>query len=341
MQRFERIIGLLLLLRTEQKTSAATLARRFEVSTRTIHRDIEMLSALGVPVYAQRGRGGGIRLLSGYFLPPVMLTTGEATSIILGLTALGSLRSRPFDGDIELARRKIVAALPDHLRALMENVERAVGFESWPVDTFHPEQPDRRGDDVPGSPADAESKAVTAFLQALFGRQRVRMRYESPYRRHPADLLADPAAVFWDRDRWYLVGWQLVDDTGRRIWRADRVTRISASGQASSRGELDVRDLLDRDWLRPAMRHWAAEAPVILEITSRQRDLLMRDWYYRHAIYDDQPDGRVRMTWGEDDPEAAFALLRWLGPGAELIEPVAWRDRLRQDLLRMADAYRE
>src|SRR4051794_25257718 len=95
MNRFDRILGILLLLRGGKSISADDLARRFEVSRRTIYRDMDTLSGLGVPVYAERGSAGGYQLLEGYFLPPLMFTTGEAISVILGLTLWRSLQERP------------------------------------------------------------------------------------------------------------------------------------------------------------------------------------------------------------------------------------------------------
>jgi hypothetical protein len=66
---------------------------------------------------------------------------------------------------------------------------------------------------------------------------------------------------------------------------------------------------------------------------------LRRDWYYRHARYEPLPDGRVMLTFGEDEPAAALELLRWLGPEAELVAPAAWRAMLRADLRAMLAAH--
>src|SRR5271168_384107 len=85
MTRIERAFGILLLLSDGSSVTATTLARRFEVSVRTIYRDVEMLSASGVPVYAERGAGGGYRLHEGYFLPPVAFRRDEIVAILLGL----------------------------------------------------------------------------------------------------------------------------------------------------------------------------------------------------------------------------------------------------------------
>src|SRR5579883_1135860 len=139
MQHFDRVLGILLFLRSTSSTSAAELARQFDVSTRTIYRDLETLSALGVPVYTERGRNGGVRLLPGYFLPPLMFTQQEVIALLPGLTLQRSLHAIPFPIEREMAEKKLLAALPDSLRSLLAKAEQLVGFEQTPKDIFHPE----------------------------------------------------------------------------------------------------------------------------------------------------------------------------------------------------------
>src|SRR4051794_37389721 len=117
--RFERAFGILLLLRSGNRLSATELARRFEVSIRTIYRDVDMLGMLGVPVIAEAGRNGGFRLQEGYFLPPVMFSLGEAVSLLLGAAMLRGLRVRPFAADLDSGEEKLVAAMPSHLRSVL------------------------------------------------------------------------------------------------------------------------------------------------------------------------------------------------------------------------------
>jgi predicted DNA-binding transcriptional regulator YafY len=66
---------------------------------------------------------------------------------------------------------------------------------------------------------------------------------------------------------------------------------------------------------------------------------LKQDWYYRHARYEDLAGDQMLMTFGQDDQEIVFELLRWLGPGAELLAPVEWRTVLRAELAAMLAVY--
>jgi predicted DNA-binding transcriptional regulator YafY len=350
--RLDRALGILLLLRAGEGLSAAALARRFEVSPRTIYRDVETLSTLGVPIYAQRGRGGGFRLLEGYFLPPVTFTQSEALVLVVGLALLCSLRAKPFAADLQTARDKLVAAVPDALRAILVNLQRHIGFEMLQEDIFHPEPADHAHGSERASasePAMAEDEIIGVFVRAVVSRAPLALRYRSPYRAETEILAVAPLGAFWDRGYWYLVG--MSGDEGRspRLWRADRVLSVRPQQVAPVEApevpeqmptDFDVRDYLDRRWLAGAMRQWAKEAPVRVRLARQQAERLRRDWYYRWAEFESTDDGGVSMTFGEEDPQTVLELLRWLGPGAELLAPQSWRTALATQLSEMLARYR-
>lgn len=358
--QIDRALEILLLLRSGKTLSAATLAERFEVSTRTIYRDIETLSAAGVPVYAAMGRDGGFRLLEGYFLPPVMFTENEAASLLIGLTLLRRLRVAPFPAAIATAEQKLLAALPEQLAAHLAQAPQLIGFERIPPDLFllkwQPDQPKPEPKAVEATLAH-ESEMVGTFLRALFAGHQVALTYHSPYSGQTRQYSVQPSGLLWDRDWWYLVGQRVVaapvpekpDETAQEpwLWRADRVLSI-ATGPPVSRqsatpvtAAFTINDLLGRTWLANAMQKWRGEAPVQVRITAQQAAILRQDWYYRYADYSERADGDWLMTFGEDNPQLVLDLLRWLGPGAELLKPQAWRADLYEELLRMAALYAE
>jgi predicted DNA-binding transcriptional regulator YafY len=342
MNRFDRLLGILLALRAGGLVSTTALAARFEVSARTIYRDLDLLSALGVPVYAQRGRGGGVRLMEGYFLPPIMFSPGEATALVLAVALLRSLRAVPFVDELGGAEHKLRAAAPEQLRALVERVERVVGFEAPPEDIFHTDGPTSAAETPLDHDARQTGQAVTTFLSAIIAQRRVALRYRSPYWRDGQERMLEtaPLGVFWDRERWYLAGAASDDHAKVRLWRADRVGHISVTAATvPEQPDFDIRALLGRTWLGRAMRDWTAQAPVRIALSERLRARLAHDWYYQHAAYSSLPDGRVLLEYSDDDQPAVFALLRWLGPEAELLEPREWRAAFAAELRGMFATY--
>ena len=98
MKELDRILGILLALQSQRRISARQMAERFGVSTRTVYRDLQTMSLLGIPIYAERGRNGGIRLLEGYFLPPLMFTRSEAIALLLGIIPPANVARRAVRG---------------------------------------------------------------------------------------------------------------------------------------------------------------------------------------------------------------------------------------------------
>jgi predicted DNA-binding transcriptional regulator YafY len=218
--RADRLIRLVLLLQARGQMTAADLARELEVSVRTIYRDLDALSAAGVPVYAEPGPGGGCRLLDGYRFPLRGLRPEEAEALLI-LGVPGALRELGLEGAATAAHRQIrVTAATDarplvhldmprwfrgheevpHLRALAEALrrQRCLALE------YRPGGPDPARVRVVG-PLGLVNKAGTWYLVAAARGGRPTVFRVG--RIGAARLLAEPferpagfeLAVFWER----------------------------------------------------------------------------------------------------------------------------------------------
>lgn len=128
--RASRLLSLQMLLETRGRMSAQALAEALEVSVRTLYRDVDQLSAAGVPIYAERGRYGGFALLPGWKTTLTGLTPSEAQAVFLsGLP--GPAQDLGLGGDVAGARLKLLAALPAAWRDDAQRVSTRLHLDPW------------------------------------------------------------------------------------------------------------------------------------------------------------------------------------------------------------------
>ncbi|WP_053709972.1 helix-turn-helix transcriptional regulator [Streptomyces sp. NRRL B-3648] len=198
----DRLLSILLFLQTRGRVPARELADRLEVSVRTVYRDVEALSAAGVPVYAERGRRGGIALLPGYRTDVTGLTADESRALFV-LAAQGAHAALGLDAALGSALRKVMAALPAPHRPAAEVTSRRVLVDAtrW----------------MSGPRQDAD---LDVLQDAVFSDRRLELRYRHSGEREPRTYTVDPYGLVAKAGVWYLVA----DRRGRpRMFRADRV----------------------------------------------------------------------------------------------------------------------
>jgi len=192
--------------RSPRPTSTTVLADRFEVSTRTIERDVLALQEAGVPIHAETGRTGGYVLDAARTLPPVNFTAAEAAAVAV---ALHGARGTPFATSARSALTKMMAAMAD------DDVTAARDLGGR-VLTFAPrDAPDRVG--VPEDPT-----VPRAVEQAIVDRLVLRITYTDKHD-EPTQRTVEPVAVVQVGARWYLTAWCRLRD-GVRSFRLDRIT---------------------------------------------------------------------------------------------------------------------
>ncbi|MGW3887348.1 helix-turn-helix transcriptional regulator [Micromonospora chokoriensis] len=306
--RASRLISLLLLLQARGSMTAGELARELEVSERTVYRDVLALSAAGVPVYADRGRDGGYRLLGGYRTRLTGLTRDEAEALFLsGLH--GPAGDMGLADAVAAAELKVLAALPPALR----------------------DAPARAGQrfhlDVPGWFRETPPPPWLTDLARAVWRDRV---VELRYRRGDREVTrrVQPYGLVLKSGAWYLVG-RVDDDT--RTYRVDRVTGVEVAEESFARDEgFDLAGHWREQagsFLRTMLR---AEATVRLSPAGLRR---LRHLVDAPFVYDEvvaaagEPDGQgwVVARLPVESVEVAYHQLLGLGPEVEVLDPPALR----------------
>jgi predicted DNA-binding transcriptional regulator YafY len=301
--RATRLVSLLLLLQLRGQLTAAELADHFEVSVRTIHRDVEALGAAGVPVEAVRGPAGGYRLAGGYRTKLTGLTAAEAEALFVAPAPAAELG---LGGVLTNARLKVLAALPAELQ---ERASRAGRY-------FHL---DTRGwfraeDTVPHLPT---------LAAATWRGKRLSTRYREG--RKVVQRTLDPLGLVLKGGAWYLVARR---SAGMRVYRVSRFASVRARDETFERPEgFELAAYWD-EWSR-AFEESLPRVEVKVRASELARRFLPQDLQGEDGVY----------VVGFQSLEDAFRELLKFGPDAEVLEPARLRARLAATAREVAALY--
>lgn len=289
--RATRLVSLLLLLQMRGQLTALELAGHFDVSVRTIHRDVESLAAAGVPVEAVRGPAGGYRLAGGYRTKLTGLTADEAEALFVAPAPAAELG---LGGVLANARLKVLAALPAELQ---ERAGRAGRYFHLDTRRWF-----RAEDTVPHLPT---------IAAATWQGRRLATRYRE---RRVVQRTLDPFGLVLKGGAWYLVARRSV---GMRVYRVSRFASVRMREDAFERPEdFDLAEYWE-DWSR-SFEASVRQVEVKIRASDVVRRLLPEDLRGERGVY------VVRF----DSLDDAFRELLKFGTDAEVIAPVELRERI-------------
>lgn len=294
--RADRLVAAVLLLQARGRVTAAELAEDLEISVATARRDLEALSAAGIPVYPQPGRGGGWSLVGGARTDLSGLTAAESQALFLMLGPAAS-------GGPELssALRKLVRALPATFRADAEAAARAVV-----------------SDPAGWGERDREPPALVQSLQqAVVGRRKVRFDYSGKGR------LVDPYGLADKDGVWYLIAGTVA---GQRTFRVDRISAAETTDLPSQLpDDFDLREQWARVVEEMEQRRSLVSATVLID--ARYLSVL-RSHFGRHCAVIGEQDGRVEVTVAAHWARSIAEQLAGWGDMVEVVEPESVRAEL-------------
>jgi predicted DNA-binding transcriptional regulator YafY len=319
--RADRLVSLVLLLRRRGRLSAATLAGELEVSTRTVLRDIEALSAAGVPVYAERGRHGGFALLPGFQTELTGLNHDEALALLIAGSRRGA-QAFGLGSALASAMLKVVDALPEGQRDIAAGAARRLLVD--PETDLLSRRP--AAEEVPDA-------VVAEVRRAVLAGHRLRLHYAA-VDQAPKWRTVDPIGLVTVRGQGYLLATRSGED---RTYRLSRIRAAEELAEPAQRPDLVD---LDRAWQERSTRFRTGgdQVTVLLRVDPARREDLVATALAVRAEEADS-DGRLLMEVTFQDPRHAEWALWQLAANAEALSPQWLRDFLHDRAAAIAARY--
>ena len=306
MNRTDRLLAIVLELQASGWQRAEDLAARFEITKRTVYRDMQALSEAGVPVVAVPGQG--YSLAPGYFLPPLAFTLDEATMLLLGADFVAQNFDAQYRAAVQAASRKIEAVLPEARRAQVQAFQRAIRFIA--------------GGTGEGA-APQEQRWLPAVRRAILEQRTVRFQYHARGSGDSTERArqADPYGLANVGGAWYLVGF----DHLRHALRHFRLERMEGL------------TLLDKTFQRPAgfsitLGERPDDRPIVVKalFASSAARWVQEDRSFFAVAEEQRPDGLLVTFRLRQERDLLQWLLGW-GAQVQVLEPASLREQIARE----------
>lgn len=299
--KVDRLVGILSVLLQRDSITAPELAERFEVSRRTISRDIESLCRAGIPICTRQGVGGGISVMEGYRLDKTLLSTGEMREILAGLRGLDSVSgSRHYACLMEKLGEGPAGPISgkDYIR---------IDLSSWYKSSL--------------------SSKIEKIQAAIEGRKLLRFFYYAP--RGDSSRSIEPYYLVFRWSSWYVWGWCL-ERRDYRLFKLNRMEEVEVSGQSFVQRDLPEPDLSDA-------RIFPGGISVKALFSSEVKWRLIES--FGPHCFTQREDGRLLFEEEYTNEDALISWLMGFGDQVEVLEPESVRNRLFHMAENMVRAY--
>ncbi len=302
-KRFDRIVAIFIQLQSKRVIKAQELADRFDVSLRTIYRDLKSLENAGVPIGGEPGIG--YSLVDGYRLAPVMFSREEASSFIAAEKLMQQFPDRNIGRQFESAMFKVKSVLRGSEKDFIEALSPHISVE--------PAQ----------KPAQILPSLFERIFESLTTHKQVTITYKTPEADHPSVRDLEPVGIFQENGFWYLLGYCHLREDYRQF-RLDRIQTIQRTEKPFTRKHGTVNE-------HRKQFDQAAKTKVSILVDRTVLRYLRYDRHYYGFISEEPRGEKVQLNFLTTDLEDGFA--RWylmFGDFAEIIEPPSLIKRIRE-----------
>ncbi len=301
--KIDRLIGILSILLQQEKVTAPYLAEKFEVSRRTINRDIEDICKAGIPIVTSQGQNGGISIMEGYRMDKTLLTSSDMQAILAGLKSLdsvsGSKRYQQLMEKLAMGNSSVLAS----------NNHIMIDLASWYRSSLAPK--------------------ISVLQAAVEDRRKVEFNYYAPGGESSRSI--EPYLLIFKWSSWYLWGY-CCEKQDYRLFKLNRMTELKATEEQYEPRQIPVPDL-SAERVYPL----GIDVEAVFEPDMKWR--LVEE--FGMESFTEQEDGRLKFSFGFADKENLFGWLLSFGDKVELIKPAELRRELYEMMGRLQKMYRE
>lgn len=298
--KIDRLIGILSVLLQQDKVTAPYLAEKFEVSVRTINRDMETLGQAGIPIAAGRGKNGGFQIMEGYRIDRTLLTSSDMHALLAGLRSLDSVCGT---GKYRQLMEKLSAGTSS---VLSSNDHILIDLSSW----YGPS---------------LESK-IECIQNAISVKETVSFTYYSPNGESKRTI--EPYLLLFQWSSWYVWGYC----TLRRDWRMFKLNRLfDLQSAGEKRVERQVPEFQCEKFV-----HTAEEVYATVRFSDRVKWRVI-DEYGFPELKAEADTFLFSFTWS--DKESLFRWILSFGADAEIVEPEEYRIEFCKLLKKISEKY--
>ena len=301
-KRFDRIIAILIQLQSKRIVKAQELADRFEVSLRTIYRDIRTIEASGVPITSEAGIGYSI--MEGYRLPPVMFTKEEAGSFVAAEKLMQKFTDKGLGSYFESAMFKLKSVLKGDEKDWVASIESQILID--PEQTlFNAHVPD----------------ALEILFESIAEKKQVHLTYLAQDADSPTKRTIEPVGLFHEANFWYMLAYCHLRMDYRQF-RMDRIQKILRSQNSFTKKHNSVERYLKNNVEE-------SDVEVRIRVDKSIVNYIRSGRKFYGFISEEDLGDQVEMVFKPRNIEDGFA--RWymmFGDYAEIIEPPELKDRI-------------
>ncbi len=299
--KIDRLIGILSVLLQEEKTTAPLLAERFEVSRRTISRDIDDLCRAGIPIQTVQGYEGGIRIMDGYRMDRTILTSRDMQMILAGLRGLDSVSgSRNYEQLMEKLQT-------GSSRFLSGRDSLLIDLSSWYKDSLAPK--------------------IEEIQNAIENRHLLGFRYYAPS--GDSGRIIEPYYIVFKWSSWYVWGW-CTDRKDFRMFKLNRMDNVRETDTEFIMRQVPMPDLSNEKIFPGKIK-----VKAVFEPDMKWR--LVEE--FGPDCFTEQDDGRLLFTADYTDLDSLVTWILTFGEKVQLLEPEEARNRIAGTAQKLTKIY--